>query len=121
MSASAFRLLDYLFQQPVINVNAARVQLEISYQAANALIREMREVGVLGEITGGNRNRIFRFGPYLDLFQDVAIDQGEIAEQAADALLTKRTGRAYAVFVQLELLLHGGDVPVEHGGCLRSP
>ena len=80
MSASAFRLLDYLFQQPVINVNAARVQLEVSYQAANALIREMREVGVLGEITGGNRNRIFRFGPYLDLFQDVAIDQGEIAE-----------------------------------------
>ena len=80
MSASAFRLLDYLFQQPVINVNAARVQLGISYQAANALVREMGEVGVLGEITGGNRNRIFRFGPYLDLFQDVAIDQAEIAE-----------------------------------------
>jgi Fic family protein len=50
MSASAFRLLDYLFEQPVINVNAARDRLEISYQAANGLIRELREVGVLGEI-----------------------------------------------------------------------
>jgi Fic family protein len=80
MSASAFRLLDYLFKQPVINVNAARVPLEISYQATNALIKELCDLGVLGEITGGNRNRVFRFGPYLDLFPDVAIDQAEITE-----------------------------------------
>ncbi len=80
MSVSAFRLLDYLFEQPVINVNAAGARLEISYQAANGLIRELCRAGVLVEITGGTRNRIFRFGPYLDLFQDVAIDQAEVAE-----------------------------------------
>jgi Fic family protein len=80
MSASAFRLLDHLFRQPVVNVNAARIQLDLSYQAANALIRELCDLGVLGEITGGSRNRVFRFGPYLDLFPDVAIDQAEITE-----------------------------------------
>jgi cell filamentation protein, protein adenylyltransferase len=80
MSASAFRLLDNLFERPIINVNAARDQLEISYPAANGLVRELCQFGVLSEITGGNRNRIFRFGPYLDLFEDVVIDQTEIGE-----------------------------------------
>jgi Fic family protein len=80
MSVSAFRLLDYLFERPIINVNAARDQLEISYVAANGLIRELCEVGVLSETTGGYRNRVFRFGPYLDLFADVSVDQAEIVE-----------------------------------------
>lgn len=61
-------------------MNAARDQLEISYVAANGLIRELCEVGVLNEMTGGNRNRIFRFGPYLDLFADVTLDQVEAIE-----------------------------------------
>jgi Fic family protein len=72
MSASAFRLITHLFEQPIINVNAARDQLGISYVAANGLIKELSEVGILTETTGGNRNRIFRFDPYLDLFADVA-------------------------------------------------
>lgn len=78
MSASAFRLLDFLFERPIINVNAARDYLGISYPAANGLIRELCDVGVLTETTGGNRNRIFRFGPYLDLFEDVVVGKAEI-------------------------------------------
>jgi Fic family protein len=80
MSANAFRLLDYLFEQPLINVNAARDQLGISYVAANGLIRELCEVAVLSETTGGNRNRVFRFGPYLDLFADVSVEPAEVGE-----------------------------------------
>jgi Fic family protein len=80
MSANAFRLLDYLFEQPLINVNAARDHLGISYVAANGLIRELCEVAVLSETTGGNRNRIFRFGPYLDLFAEVSAEPAEVAE-----------------------------------------
>lgn len=80
MSATAFRLLDHLFQRPIINVNAARDYLEVSYVAANGLMRELSEVGVLTEITGGSRNRVFRFGPYIDLFADVAEEPAEVAE-----------------------------------------
>jgi Fic family protein len=72
MSSNAFRLLNYIFEHPLINVNAARDHLEISYVAANGLIKELCELGVLTETTGGTRNRIFRFGPYIDLFGDVA-------------------------------------------------
>jgi Fic family protein len=80
MSATAFRLLDHLFQQPFINVNAARDHLRMSYVAANGLIGELCENGVLAEITGASRNRVFRFGPYLDLFADPAEEPAEIAE-----------------------------------------
>ncbi len=79
MSSAALRLLDYLFERPLINVNAARDYLEVSYQFANGLIKELSELGALSEMTGGNRNRIFRFGPYLDLFEDVVLDPAEIA------------------------------------------
>lgn len=80
MSASSFRLLDRLFERPVINVKAAADELEISYVRANVLIRELCEIGVLSEITGGSRNRIFRFAPYLDLFADVDVEQAEVTE-----------------------------------------
>ena len=80
MSASALRLLDHLFERPVINVKAAADELEISYVRANALIRELCEIGVLSETTGGSRNRIFRFGPYLDLFADVNVGPTETTE-----------------------------------------
>ena len=79
MSVNAFRLLDFLFQRPIINVNTARDHLGVSYVAANGLIRELCDRGLLSETTGGNRNRIFRFGPYLDLFVDVADVDSEIA------------------------------------------
>lgn len=80
MSATAFRLLDHLFQQPITTVNAVRDHLKISYVAANGLIKELSEIGVLTETTGGTRNRVFRFGPYIDLFADVDAQIGEIAE-----------------------------------------
>ena len=78
MSASAFRLLDYLFEQPLITVNAARDHLDVSYVAANGLIRELRDLGVLTEATGNLRNRLFRFDPYLKLFaeHDAGDDDG---------------------------------------------
>jgi len=79
MSATTFRLLDHLFQRPIINVNAARDHLGVSFAAANTLIAELTELGVLSETTGGSRNRVFRFGLYIDLFSDVVAE--EPAEQ----------------------------------------
>lgn len=80
LGMSALRLVDHLFERPVITVNAASEHLGISYVRANVLIKQFSDLGVLCEITGGSRNRIFRFSPYIDLFADVAIDSGEYAE-----------------------------------------
>jgi len=79
MSANTLRLLDHLFEQPVINVKAAAEHLNVSIPAANAMINELHKIGLLTEVTGGRRNRMFRFDPYLDLFADVA----EVADGGA--------------------------------------
>lgn len=78
MSVNALKLLDHLFEQPIINVKAAHELLEVSFPAANGMIADLQKVGVLTEVTGGRRNRLFRFDPYLDLFADVsdAADDG---------------------------------------------
>jgi Fic family protein len=70
MSASAFRLLDHLFLQPVITVNAAREELGVSYHYANDVIAELAAIGLLMETTGRRRNRRFRFTRYLALFEE---------------------------------------------------
>jgi Fic family protein len=70
MSASAFRLLDHLFLQPVTTVNAAKDALGVSYRYANDVIADLVLAGLLEEITGQRRNRRFRFSRYLALFQE---------------------------------------------------
>jgi Fic family protein len=70
MSTSTFKLLDHLFLQPVITVNAARDALGVSYRYANDVIADLVASGMLEEITGHRRNRRFRFSRYLALFQD---------------------------------------------------
>jgi Fic family protein len=82
-NATAMRLIDLLFERPMINVNAARDQLGVSYVAANGLIGELRKIGLLSEVTGGSRNRIFRFDPYLDLFNEIEDEQSEVSETQA--------------------------------------
>jgi Fic family protein len=71
-SVNTLILLDHLFEQPIINVKAAQERLGVSFPAANAIVSDLQEVGILTEVTGGRRNRMFRFDPYLDLFAEVA-------------------------------------------------
>lgn len=98
MSANAFRLLDYLFEQPYINVNAARDHLGVSYVAANGLIRELCQLEVLSETTGGSRNRVFRFGPYIDLFADAAASPVEHVQPQPTRLLKRMAVMAFVLF-----------------------
>lgn len=80
-SVNALRLLDLLFERPLINVRTAQAHIGVSYVAANGFIRELCDAGILNETTGGSRNRVFRFSPYLDLFNDVAqVSQAEVSE-----------------------------------------
>jgi Fic family protein len=61
-------LLNALFKRPVIHVNEAQKLLGVSYKAANDLIGEMVQNGLLKEMTGQSRNRVFVFDEYLKLF-----------------------------------------------------
>ena len=69
-AASAQRLLNALFRQPAINVEAVQKICGISYKAANELVTQMCAQGILQEITGQTRNRVFIFAEYLEVFDN---------------------------------------------------
>jgi Fic family protein len=67
-STSGLRLLDYLFQQPILSVGMAEKFLSCAYVTASNLIDEFRKLGILVETTGRARNRRFRYQRYWELF-----------------------------------------------------
>ena len=63
-------LLRVLFSKPVVSVNHARAGLDIkTHQAANSLIKNFQRLGILKEVTGYKRNRLFYFSKYMSLFK----------------------------------------------------
>jgi Fic family protein len=70
LGANALRLLDFLFQQPLVNVNLVRERLRVTFPPANRLVKQFAELGLLRETSGGRRYRRYKYNPYLDLFEE---------------------------------------------------
>jgi len=66
---NAHNLMRHLYAQPVIDVKWATNIIDTSTNTAAALISDMVSHGVLVELTGQRRNRLFAFKDYLDLFR----------------------------------------------------
>lgn len=69
-AGNALKLHDTLFQAPYTTVESAAAITGVTVQGAKLIVDRMEECGILEEITGQRRNRVFRYGPYLDLFED---------------------------------------------------
>ncbi len=63
-------LLRLLYRKPVVTVGEVRVALKVSAPTANTLVAEFERFGLLKELTGYSRNRVFAFETYLKLFID---------------------------------------------------
>lgn len=68
-SGQGFRLLDLLYEHPIITVRMAEEHLGCCYATANKLVEQFIKLGLLEEMTGYHRNRRFRYAPYLALFR----------------------------------------------------
>lgn len=64
-----FVFLEYLFEQPIITVRLAEKRLKCVYVTANKVVERFVKLGLLEEMTGFQRNRRFRYAPYLALFE----------------------------------------------------
>jgi Fic family protein len=69
-ASRAHQLLDGLFQNPVVNVKDVERLTDLSQPAANALTTALAGMGILKELTGQRRNRLFMFETYLSLFEE---------------------------------------------------
>ena len=68
-SPNALELLDCMFEKAVLSINMAADAVGCSYHTARNLVNRFQELGLLREITGQQRNRRYRFDPYVDLFE----------------------------------------------------
>lgn len=73
-NAKALVLLDALYRQPTVSVNKVAQTLSCTFPTAAKLVRDFTERGWLRELTGYERNRLWRYQPYVDLFHRETLD-----------------------------------------------
>lgn len=64
------QLLSALFERPLVNVRHVAVALDVTFPTASRLVGRFEELGLLREVTGRRRSRLFRYEPYLRLFDE---------------------------------------------------
>ncbi|MDO4770016.1 MAG: Fic family protein [Brachymonas sp.] len=60
--------LNLLYRRPMVASSDLERELQVSAPTAQALIKDLIRLGILVEITGQNRWRLYAFDAYLDLF-----------------------------------------------------
>ncbi len=71
-------ILDRLFSQPLVNAAWVERSIGVSQPTANAILLRFEKSGVLREITGQRRNRVYRYDAYLTLFDQTIYEPSEI-------------------------------------------
>jgi Fic family protein len=66
---TAKAVTDYLYQNPVINADMVSKVSGVSMPSAYKLIGSLEKLGLLIEVTGGQRGRVYIFEEYLKLFR----------------------------------------------------
>jgi Fic family protein len=97
LSTLGLRLLDLLFQRPILNVNLVKKDLDITFVTASRLVDRFRTMHLLKETTGHRRNRRYRYEPYLTLFEEpeglASTAQVQTTESIGESTLQHLKGR----------------------------
>jgi len=76
-TVTAVRLFDLLPSHPMVTLQTAMELLETTQPTAGKAIDALRKAGILNEITGKRRDRVYAYRAYLDvLARDTGIEQG---------------------------------------------
>lgn len=68
-SLNAQKVIDYLYTQPVINISNVESIIGKSTVTAYKLVNDLERLEILEEISGAQRNKLYVFKDYLDLFK----------------------------------------------------
>jgi len=79
-AGNGHKLLEYLYQRPIVSVADVQALTATTYTAANNLVSRLVALDILAEATGYRRNRLFRYQAYIELFGE----SGSAAEDAAE-------------------------------------
>ncbi len=73
-AGNGHRVLEQLYDHPIVSVNEVQDWVGTTYPAANNLVTRMVDCGILREVTGQTRNRRFMYQSYIELFHDSESD-----------------------------------------------
>jgi Fic family protein len=65
---NARQALSVLYRKPMVTAADLERELGLSQPTVNALLRDFMKLGLLREVTGAVRNRLYVFESYLELF-----------------------------------------------------
>ncbi len=68
-SANLLAAVEHLFARPVTDIRELEESLAVSFEAARRLVNRLEEEGVLEEITGRRRNRVYAAQEIVRVFQ----------------------------------------------------
>jgi Fic family protein len=69
-AGNGLKILEALYERPFVTISDVQRQLQITYPPANHLVQRFAKAGILQEMTGQERYRIYRYSPYIDLFSE---------------------------------------------------
>jgi Fic family protein len=61
-------LLVLLYSEPIVSARRVEASMGLTHPAVNNLIKDFQRLGILREITGQRKNRLFLFKEYMDVF-----------------------------------------------------
>lgn len=67
-SGDAKKVVDYLYTQPVVEVNRVEEIIQKSNVTAYKLLDSLEKLEIIKEVSGAQRNKLYVFNEYLDLF-----------------------------------------------------
>ncbi|HWF84143.1 MAG TPA: Fic family protein [Vicinamibacterales bacterium] len=71
-TGNGLRVLEKLYERPIMSVSQIRELTNTTYTAANDLVARLAALGILVEFTGQRRHRRFRYDAYIRLFDEEA-------------------------------------------------
>lgn len=69
-AGNGLRMLESLYQRPIVSVAQVQELTGTTFAAANSLVARLATLGILQEATGYRRNRVFRYAPFIAIFGD---------------------------------------------------
>ena len=79
-----FRLLDYLYDQPIVSVRMVEKHLNTSYVTADKVVRQLTGLKILTPTSRRRRNRRYSYAPYIALFQSSANTESDESAQTIE-------------------------------------
>lgn len=68
-AGNANKLINHLYRRPFVTADQAANVVQVSLPTAYSLLSTLEEKNILHEVTGADRNRLYAFQDYLNLFR----------------------------------------------------